>query len=255
MPGATYPSQPYRAQGHHIPVSAPPTIEPSTFLHGPSSQRLRSPSVFGSPRMYPPPAPRPATSQPMSWRERDSSRTLPPLIMSRPSSSVAAARVRSADGPLYVSSGASHFVPPASSSPEPRFAHHPPEPSMVRNPLHLPPPFTLQPPPQWDESSYLPRPSSSSWSRPSSRSTRGRSTSPMAIRREYIQQESPPEGYYHRSAELPPLLLPLTPSPRPASGRFDPVRASIMSHSRAAHDSHIRTGEDDQDPTPSRSNV
>ncbi|KDR66931.1 hypothetical protein GALMADRAFT_80309 [Galerina marginata CBS 339.88] len=227
MPGApVYPAQSYR-QVRPPPISAPPTD--LRFQSGFGFQRLPSPQPYSSPRMYPLPGVRPATSQPSNWRERDPSRTLPPLVATRPSSSTyGTQRMHSSGVPPYALSRAA----PRSISPEPRFAHQPPEPT----PRNLPPPFTLQPPPQWDEASYtpLPRPSSSAWSRPGSRSTRGRSTSPVALRREHmggVPETS--DAYYlaehsHRLPSSSPRSMPPTSAPPSRSGRYDPVRATFV---------------------------
>ncbi|PPQ97463.1 hypothetical protein CVT26_002811 [Gymnopilus dilepis] len=234
MPGA--PGQPSPSYRPGLPsLGAPPPLE-SRFQPGYSFQRAPSPQPYRSPRMYPLPGARPSTSQPSNWRERDPSRTLPPLESTRPMTSTYSAHRPFPPGPPYPPPPPA-FHPPRSISPEPRFAHHPPEPSP-RAPITLPPPFTLQPSPQWDDSSYtpLPRPTSSPWSRPTSRSTRGRSTSPVAFRREHMGETS--EAYY--LTELPPLLhssprsIPTasTSNPPPSrSGRYDPVRATFVAQS------------------------
>ncbi|KAF9039226.1 hypothetical protein BJ165DRAFT_1531318 [Panaeolus papilionaceus] len=218
------------------PISAPPTE--GRFSMGSSFPRASSP-VYASPRAHSMSLTRPATSQPAHWRERDPSRTLPPLTMTRPSSAAHGSRR------LPSSSGPSHpymlsrpmFHPPRSTSPEPRFAHLPPDP-VNRPPLNLPPPFTLQPPPQWDESSFstLPRPSSGVWSSHSgARSTRGRSISPVANRREHAGSSTGSEVYYHtertagvRSSSPSPRSISSINTPSSRSGRYDPVRSTFI---------------------------
>ncbi|PPQ84958.1 hypothetical protein CVT25_004470 [Psilocybe cyanescens] len=233
MPGApVYVPQSYR---HVRPPSGPGQPIDARYQEGYSFPRAMSPQPYGSPRMYPLPGARPATSQPSSWRERDPSRTLPPLESTRPASSNYGPPRMHAPGahayppPLSRPS----FIPPRSISPEPRFAHHPPEPAP-RQARNLPPPFTLQPSPQWDEASYVPRPSSSAWSRPEPRSTRGRSTSPVAIRREHKGSLTEASDAYYL-AEHPALLhsssprsIPPSSTPPSRSGRYDPVRATYV---------------------------
>lgn len=236
MPGAptSYPSQGYR-QVHPPPASAPAT-EPR-FSMGPEFTRIRSPLGHRSPRMHNLPAVRPATSQPPGWRERDPSRTLPPLVATRQTSSSYGSRRIYSSGAHPYSTARPTYAPRRSLSPEPVFAHHPPE-LVSRSHMNIPPPFTLQPHPQWDESSYLPRPSSSSWSRPGSRSTRGRSTSPITLRREQLVMGSESPASYaaergpslHRD-ESSPRSIPPASTPPSRSGRYDPIRALIVPYS------------------------
>ncbi|KAH9475039.1 hypothetical protein JR316_0012141 [Psilocybe cubensis] len=238
MPGApVYAPQSYR-QVRPPPISTAMPVE-SRYQAGYSLPRVLSPQPYSSPRMYPLPNVRPATSQPSSWRERDPSRTLPPLESTRPSSShYVPPRMHAPGAQVFPPPSRPPFIPHRSISPEPRFAHHPPEPPAPRQPITLPPPFTLQPSPQWDEASYVPRPSSSAWSRPDSRSTRGRSTSPVALRREHIgssltEGSGSSDTYY--LAEHPahlhspsPRTMPPTTTPPSRSGRYDPVRATYV---------------------------
>jgi len=218
---------------HSPPVSAPPTE--TRFATSHIYQRGHSPPPYTSPRMYPIPGARPATSQPSSWRERDPSRILPPLVSTRPSSSTyGSGRNYSSGEPPYPLSRPA-FVTPRSTSPEPRFAHLPPDP-ILRSSVTLPPPFTLQPSPQWDESSYtqFPRPSSSPWTRPASHSSRGRSTSPVLLRREHTGSftETTDSHYLAEyTTVLPhssPRSIPPTSSPPSRTGRYDPVRATFV---------------------------
>lgn len=255
MPGAPsgYPPQSYRQVHPPPPVSAPAT-EPR-FSVGYDLPRALSPHGYrSSPRMAALPSVRPSTSQPLSWRERDPSRTLPPLFSPRQPSSYAARRIYSSGAHPY-SMGRAAYTPRRSLSPESMFAHHPPEP-ISRPSMNIPPPFTLQPHPQWDESSYLPRPDSSSWSRPGSRSTRGRSTSPVSFRREPIEStsEAPgPDAYYLPEPRLPrsPSLrsIPAASTPPSRSGRYDPIRATFVPYSTpspAASPANAGGGEDDE---------
>ena len=233
MPGAPLypPQQGYRQVLPPMP-SAP--VGEHRFPVGHAFQRGLSPEMYHFPRMYPLPDARPATSQPSSWRERDPSRTLPPLVSTRPSSSTHGARSSSSmGGHPYLPSRP--LVHPRSISPEVRFAHYPPEP-VPRVPMNLPPPFTLQPAPQWDESSYsvLPRPTSSVWSRPGSRSTRGRPSSPVTSRRGHMGSigEGSEAYYLAEHPQIPhsasPRSIPRTSTPPSRSGRYDPVRATFV---------------------------
>ncbi|KAF8962906.1 hypothetical protein BDZ97DRAFT_1905083 [Flammula alnicola] len=237
MPGApAYPPQPEAYRHLRPPISAP--LPDSRHQMGHTFQRVHSPPPYSSPRMYPHPGTRPATSQPSSWHERDPSRTLPPPVSTRPSSSTyGSRRIYSSGAHPFVPSRPT-FIPPRSISPEPRFAHQPPEPTP-RPLLHLPPPFTLQPSPQWDESAYtaFPRPSSSAWSRPGSRSTRGRSTSPITSRRDHMGSLPETSDSYYLAEHTPllhassPRSMPPASTPPSRSGRYDPVRASFVAFS------------------------
>ncbi|KIM44009.1 hypothetical protein M413DRAFT_17888 [Hebeloma cylindrosporum] len=233
MPGAPlYPPQPgYRQVLPPLP-SAP--IGEYRFPAGHGSQRGLSPEPYNSPRMYPLPGVRPATSQPSSWRERDPSRTLPPLVSTRPSSSTYGARTISSMG-AHPYMPSRQLVPPRSISPEIRFAHQPPEPAP-RVQMNLPPPFTLQPAPQWDESSYsvFPRPTSSAWSRPGTSSTGGRSSSPITSRRGYMSSIGERNETYYLAEHAPiphsasPRSIPRTSTPPSRPGRYDPVRSTFV---------------------------
>jgi hypothetical protein len=149
-------------------------------------------------------------SRPASARTLDPSRTLPPLnfSLSRPSTS-------RSDFPSQHSAPATN--PPhrfRSDSPDELFAHRLPEPIIGQQQLPsantaFPPPFTLQPQPQWDSAHFssVPPPSSgSSWSRPGSRSTHDRS-SPLS-------QEGPSSV-----------------DSTQRQGRYDPVRSTYVLYS------------------------
>ncbi|KAF4622120.1 hypothetical protein D9613_009464 [Agrocybe pediades] len=231
MPGApAYPPQTYR-QLRSPSVSAPPTESRFPMPH--SYQRALSPPPYTSPRMYPMPGARPATSQPRSWRERDPSRTLPPLVSTRPATLTFGGRRNYTPGEPPYPLPRTSFTSPRSISPEPRFAHLPPDP-ILRSSVNLPPPFTLQPSPQWDESSYtpFPRPSTSPWTRPTSHSSRGRSTSPVMLRREHIGTETSDSHYLAEYTSGPanssPRSMPSTSTPLSRTGRYDPVRATFV---------------------------
>ena len=214
-------------QGYRPLLPASPPIHPAE----PSSQGylLPSPSTPSIYRAIPPAAP-PSLSPHPNWRERerDRSRTLPPLLSARPSSS----------NPLPSFWGRSdtpqHPVPMLyrSLSPEQRvITQHLPEPGP-RASLHLPPPFTLQPSPQWDDMTYLPRPSS--WSmQQTSHSTRPRSMSPLASRRDFIGSSHRGGFPDTRHAQGSLSSIPSDPPhSRARSGRYDPIRSTFIPYSR-----------------------
>lgn len=200
--------------------------------------RAPSPPPYRSPRMYPHPGARPVTAQSGSWRgpAPDPSRTLPPLGVPRPPSAPYSS-FRGPFPPMQHATAHAHaqalLHARRSLSPDAVFAHAPPEPSPGSTTrMHLPPPFTLEPAPQWDEAAYsaVPRPSSSAWSRPSSRrpSTRGRSTSPVASRRDSYGAEQPPLPFFLADPHAQPMSSPLGASLPARGGRYDPVRAAVL---------------------------
>ncbi|KAJ7123879.1 hypothetical protein C8R43DRAFT_42519 [Mycena crocata] len=161
---------------------------------------------------------------PFRTHGNDPSRTLPPLIFNQPSrrldlhSSSSSMLARSAP---TTPSHASFLTSP---SPSPTFAHNIPEqPTYSSSSLGLPPPFTLQPQPQWDSSSSH-RPHSSSWSRSGSHSTRASSSSPPTS---FLRERTDDEN------DDTPRLGPAQPS---RSGRYDPVRAMFVPYSPTTSD-------------------
>lgn len=155
----------------------------------------------------------------------DPSRTLPPLVFNQQPSrhldmhSYSMLAARSAPTtPSHASL--------TSPSPSPTFAHNIPAhpqsyPSSSSSALGLPPPFTLQPQPQWDSSSSQQRPhSAASWSRSGSHSTRGESSSPPTS---FLKERTDDEG---QDGDTPRLG-----SAHPRAGRYDPVRAMFVPYS------------------------
>jgi hypothetical protein len=171
----------------------------------------RSPS-----NIYPLRTSRPTSAQTTSSMQNpDFSRTLPPLIFDsqiRGSFSAPGSRSFSHSMPTTTSPLAFNNSPLESP-----FAHHPPE-QAVRPSLDIPPPFTLQPPPQWDTSAS--RPQRSSWSRPGSRSARESSPSDLHFP---TQRDTSNPGL--RDVERIPRL---ESTSHPRSGRYDPVRATVI---------------------------
>ncbi|KAJ7722641.1 hypothetical protein DFH07DRAFT_286285 [Mycena maculata] len=153
--------------------------------------------------------------------EDDPSRTLPPLVFHQSSRRLGthSSSMLARSAPTTPSHASFRMSP----SPSPTFAHNPPEhQSYSSSALGLPPPFTLQPQPQWDSSSSH-RPQSSSWSRSGSHSTRGSSSPPTS----FLNESSPEDD------GNTPRLGPAQPS---RSGRYDPVRAVFVPYSPTTSD-------------------
>ena len=241
MPGpAVYAPHPYQ------PIAGPSTsaipIE-SRFPGSHTSRRSESPQYYRSRSPRPPShtSVRYPTSQPSHWhqRERDPLRTLPPLV---PSSSYSTRRTHAPSSSLPSRLTHGHPYP---ISPESRFRHVSPEIISSRPSINLPPPFAMQPSPQWNPTPHPtpfqsdPRHISSLWSRRESRSTIERSIPAVTPQHEGTIEDSttdPPEGYHHeRSA--PPHSTSSHSIPPPSSlplsrlGRYDPVRATFITRS------------------------
>lgn len=193
--------------------SLSPVLSPVSTTSHPVRTRdfLRHPP--SPPRMYAPEHPRPASSGPASSLTfRDISRTLPPLIFPQPSRQVGSATIPS------IRSAPANIPPPfpfqQSRSPElafsPQLTSTEPRSSSLSA---LPPPFTLEPQPQWNDPVFtsVPRTASSTWSHPGS--DRGGSSSPTVSRiphhprglSEPSQAISSREGWYDpvRSVVVP----------------------------------------------------
>lgn len=144
----------------------------------------------------------------------DPSRTLPPLIFNQPSRRLDMHSFMLARSAPTTPSHASSQMSP---SPSPTFAHNiTAHQSYSSSSLGLPPPFTLQPQPQWDSSSSH-RPDSASWSRSGSHSTRDSSSSPPTS---FLNEPMPDE-----EGDTPRLG---SAQPSRSSGRYDPVRAVFV---------------------------
>lgn len=178
-------------------------------------------------------------------RGRDSSRTLPPLNFNIPYHRSSF----SAPGPstIYPSlSRTSDFVQPSAF--ESPFSHHIPEHSRdVRPTLNIPPPFTLQPQPQWDNSfPTIGRPQGSTWPGRSSFPERRLSTSqgltPRPTHTPHSSSLDTSSSYDNASSQETPMSPESTRSVR--SGRYDPVRATFVPYANSPPSS----------PTQSRAN-
>ena len=243
MPGpAVYAPHPYQ------PIAGPSTsaipIE-SRFPGSHPPRRSESPQYYRSrsPRGPSQTSARHPTSQPSHWhrRERDPLRTLPPLV---PSSSYSTRRTHASSSSLP--SRLTHGLP-YPISPESRFTTHVSPEIPSRPGISLPPPFAMQPSPQWNPTQHPtpfrpdPRYIPSLWSRRDSRSTVERSIPTVTARREGIMEEStadPPEGHRYPERGAPPprstSLHPMPPSsslPPSRLGRYDPVRATYITRS------------------------
>lgn len=237
MPGALlYPRRPLRHRDDEWPASAPPLQQ-----RFPSTARL---SRYHSP----PPSDsysktRPTTSYPRPRFDRDPSRTLPPLVRTRPSTTNSLTIKR----PLRWDNAAPRMIHTVlererSLSPEIRFAHQVPE-HPAHSPIVLPPPFALQPSPQWGESAdaILSRPSSS-WSHHEARHPPSSPSSSTIILPPISGSASAPLRHELSGgtgeASQANLSKPGSPTPHahtpPPShpGRYDPVREMFIPFSR-----------------------
>lgn len=174
----------------HLHGTRPPTPGSSTSRLRPSTA-VADPRSQGFSRTLPPLTSR---APPMSSGYVPSSRTsvLPPMTHSAPPTAVASEYRSSVSPDLPVVDRSQDY--------------------QVRGGMNIPPPFTLQPPPQWDPSALAPRPSTSSWSRPANRTIE---TLPP-----YVSPQRPPQP---RPDDDDPRL---DPPPRRRSGRYDPIRGT-----------------------------
>lgn len=241
VPGADLygPSHRGQSRGQRDPAPSQDTNTPSgTPYSSGSSSQLYSPRIGFQP---PIPVPRLA-APPVSPYDQNFSRTLPPLTFdsSRPP-----------PGGANVSGGPqshSPFIalpPPEPSRLRPRSSVSPQVPHFVprSTDVHglsrvvLPPPFTLQPEPHWDESSFSAnlRPAAFVRPRTESQTTRGSSSSPITYIREasVVRQDSvdvvEPPSVPGQSVPAPAPGATSAPSIR--SGRYDPVRATFIPYS------------------------
>lgn len=231
--------------GRTPPMSAPPTgaySSGSSMRYGSPSRSSTSPVMTSSAML------RPVTSQANVRREWDPSRTLPPLIPSRPSTATHPLYHHDLRPTMLRSDSPFTPMPPIRSrrtpSPERRFAHHPPDTGIGHSSGLLPPPFTLQPAPQWDPSAYgaAARPDSGDWSRLASRSLNpqtmaaGEASRRTDYRGPYFErhpqntqilERTPPSHSTRIDRGLPSEEI-RRPPPLPRPGRYDPVREMFI---------------------------
>ena len=236
MPGpAVYAPRPYQ------PIAGPSTSAIPIESRYPGShppRRSESPQYYRSrsPRAPSHTSVRYPTSQPSHRRERDPLRTLPPLV---PSSSYSTRRTHAPSSSLP--SRLTHGLP-YPISPESRFRHVSPEISS-RPSINLPPPFAMQPLPQWNPTPHSTpfrsdrRHISPLWSRRDSRSIIERPIPTVTARHEDTMSD-PSEGHHHLDRGAPPPHATSSHSMPPSSslplsrlGRYDPVRATFITRS------------------------
>ena len=239
----------YNPHPYHHPIAGPSTSAIPMDSRFPSShppRRSESPRYYHPRSPQPPPHPsvRYPTSQSSHWqrRERDPLRTLPPLV---PSSSYSTRRTHAPSSSLP---SRLTYNPPYPISPESRFARHVSPEVSSRPGITLPPPFAMQPSPQWNPAPHHPtpfrpeqRPTSSLWSRRDTRSTIERSIPTVTAQGECIVEVSttdPPEGHQHPERAVSPSHSASSHSMPPSSslplsriGRYDPVRATFITRS------------------------
>lgn len=229
----------HSGHGHNFPSSAPPTHTHFCVDH---MRRYASPgSSTASPHMHPSATLRPVSSQSLQRREWDSSRTLPPLVRSRPSTSSHPMYHRSPAGyhshPHSPAPVMAPINPRQSTSPD-RFAHQLPD--VHTGQSFTSPPYALEPA-RWDVPTYEApaRTTPEAWSNasphpphhqgPPSAPSRGHGCCCSARR-------SPPQGTVEPTRTPPPRSPPHASghseaeesSPPSRAGRYDPVRGVFI---------------------------
>ncbi|KAL0576190.1 hypothetical protein V5O48_005788 [Marasmius crinis-equi] len=201
MPGYGSPSDPL---ARNMPLDIPPIAGPSHTIPQPR-YGIRSPSPT---RVDPSQVA--SSSRSLSRHQRDPSRILPPLVFPSPTHTTMQSSIRSA---------------PATLPPPLPFHHRSLSPEVLarqstesRMSTTFPPPFTLQPQPQWDNSVFttVPPGGASGWRGP--QVSREESTSPTTFRStERIERvpEEPEESINESPSSM-------------RGGRYDPVRGSVV---------------------------
>ncbi|KAE9404212.1 homeobox-domain-containing protein [Gymnopus androsaceus JB14] len=194
--------------GHGTSRRMPESLSPVSPVGASSSRVTRRDFVRRSPsplRIYNPEHPRPATSDSSApiIPYRDASRTLPPLVFPP--------RQGSSAGLLSIRSAPANMPPPSpfQRTRSPQFSFSPPS-AEPGSRSALPPPFTLEPQPQWNDPIFtsVPRTGSSTWSHHSSE--RSGSISPTVSR------------------AINPLRGSLENEQTSREGRYDPVRSIVV---------------------------
>lgn len=140
----------------------------------------------------------------MGWRAPSVAQSAPHALQGPPPAVQGAAEMREPEPDLV--------LPPLAELPR---APSRDSPFAYETPLRLPPPFTLQPRPQWDDASFSP------FNRPTSQSSSP--TTPSARRMPY------------EALMLPPPPGPALPEPQPANLTLPPPHSyTISPHERAA---------------------
>ncbi|KAF8829720.1 hypothetical protein HHX47_DHR2000242 [Lentinula edodes] len=195
--------------GHSGSRQPQESLSPVSAIAGPSTShymRLNSPSP---PRSYNLEQANLAASQASTStrRYRDPSRTLPPLIFPPPylrntDAGIHSTRLPPANNPM---------PPPLHHTRSPQFAFSPPPAPTNLERVHtaIPPPFALEPQPQWNDPIYTSMPRLG----PTSRSHRG--------------SEREPSISPTRTRTIEPLRAPSEHNPS-RDGRYDPVRSTVV---------------------------
>lgn len=270
VPGADLYGSSYHGQSRAQREIAPSLDEPtpiSTPYSSGSSSHLYSPRIS-----LPPPTQRAAAASGAAY-DPSFSRTLPSLSFDtvRPSSSSANVSGGSQRHSPFIT-----LPPPEPSRPRQRSSVSPQVPPFVSQQTPdsfgasrgvLPPPFTLQPEPRWDDSTFSAtlRPAIYARSRTGSQTTRGSSSSPVSRMRGSIvmhpdyeagQPPSPSD-----SIPAPPAVSGAESAPSNRGGRYDPVRATFVPYApnisspTPSPTSQRDLGDDPDDaPSPSREN-
>ncbi|KAF7760716.1 transcriptional regulator family: Homeodomain [Agaricus bisporus var. burnettii] len=254
----------YPPQGHSSPFPVMPgpygrpqfpressrsqSVEPPSQLLGPGvpgadGTRTDTPYASGSPPQVHSPPPAPITRHAASSYDQNFNRTLPPLSYhsARPLSEGAiVSGVPRPQSPLVTLSPPEYFRPRTESFPSSPRSHFISRSHDVhgQSRIILPPPFTLQPQPRWNEMSFAANLRPAAFVRPPSeqQATRASSASPLA--RRALPPISP---YYNHldpeqaslvpdSVHNEPLLDTASTSSNRGS-RYDPVRASFIPYS------------------------
>jgi hypothetical protein len=218
------------------------SISPTQPTYSSTTHRVHAqPERVGHSYVQPPPSPHSSSPYSASYPaavahggastriiERDPSRTLPPLIFR----STPPPTPSSQQDPFGLE-GAAPVLPPI------EFPQRTPSPtsaggSRVFEPVRraVPPPFTLQPAPQWDPAMAA-RPPRSSHSPPMA--LPGLSSAPLSVpapRRIFSDELHPVARVSGSELGSGPELSPTLPSPLPTSAareaRFDPVRSTFV---------------------------
>ncbi|KAF8230841.1 homeobox-domain-containing protein [Tricholoma matsutake] len=204
MPGADYRTYQERPRTASVSIPRP---DPSSSVNRPYPNR--TPQAHAMRPATSLPSPRPRTAGRL--HDREFSRTLPPLNFGSSQSRGGPATGRhSTQAPSYSAIPAYHFSRP--STPELSSLTRQPLESFSRSAMVLPPPFTLQPTPQWDNSLSTPL-----------------RLEPLAGPRLCPLRRSNSPIFSPHTTNTEIVRSSLTDTTLPSrSGRYDPVRATFV---------------------------
>lgn len=213
LSGPGVPGTDYRPH-HERPSTASSSIHrPDPSVSGSRPYTNPGPRTVSSSTPYSRSSPRPITTGRLHGREF--SRTLPPLNFgSLQGRGGLATGYHSMHAPPSFHASPYHLSRP--STPETSFAHHPPEPHS-RTSVVLPPPFTLQPTPQWGTSLSAPV---------RLEALAGSHLSPLPGNRSFVAFPTRADARDTDSEITRVSRMVITPPVR--SGRYDPVRATFI---------------------------